>query len=132
MITEFESADTDVEQCAIIGVHSESNHAFRIWSDSGNREEVAVPFADIIQIISADPLAFQYGWVFAHTHHLSKKPSNSDNTSTCALAWVGKMLDMPMVDHWIFTLGNPHFYSYSVSGSRYLSPSIKFEIESDG
>lgn len=132
LLDEFNANDTDIEQCGIIGVAGQGNHAFRLWTDRGSADEITVPVAEIVSIISADKEAFGYGWVFAHTHSMKREPSKNDNTATCALAWIGKILDIPLVDHWIYSLNNPGFYAYSKMGRRYLEPSISFEIDEDG
>ena len=131
LLREFQKNESDKEQCAIIGVVGHGDHAFRIWTEGSDEDSIRVPFADIVQILSADPEAFGYGWVFAHTHSLSKEPSSADHSATCALSWLGKLLDIPLVDHWIFTMQNPNIYSYSQTASEFLSPSVRFEIDDD-
>jgi len=132
LLKEFRSNNSDFEQCAIVGVEGQGDHAFRIWSNHGSEEEVVVPFAEIVQILAADRDAYGYGWVFAHTHKYSKSPSGADNSATCALAWIGKLLDVPLVDHWIYTLDDPSFFSYSKGSSTHLRPAVRFEIEDHG
>jgi len=125
---EFRSTETDKEQCAIIGAAGTADHAFRIWSSHGTDHYIEVPFTEIVQVLSADTRAYEFGWVFAHTHKLNNKPSEEDNEATCALSWFSSLLELPMVDHWVFNMSGPSLYSYSKEAKEFLSPSIRFEV----
>jgi hypothetical protein len=131
ILGEFQANSSDREQCAIIGSCGRGDHSFRIWTEDSGEDFIYVPFAEIVQILSADRESFGYGWVFCHTHRLKKKPSKEDDSATCALAWIGKILEIPLVDHWIFTMQDPSIYTYSQKTPKYLSPGVRFEVDRD-
>ena len=124
-----------VEAVGIAAVKSSGNCSFRFWSDQSDYNYSYIPVAEITRLLCNDDI-YEYGWVFCHSHTgRDPDPSEDDDKATCLLAWLGKILDRPLVDHWIFAadgdgipnISRSNFYSYSARKPKTLSPRLVFE-----
>jgi len=129
----FEERNT--EAIAIAAVKSTGNSSFRFICDETTSNSAFVPIDSIVRLLSNDDI-YDYGWVFCHSHtNQDPSPSDEDDKTTCILSWIGKMIDKPLVDHWVYGLdednaslaNSANFYSYSINRPTCLSPRLVFK-----
>jgi len=114
-----------VEAMAIAAVSSHDSYSVRVFPGYGP-DEVEVPVCAIIHALVTDP-AYENGWVLAHSHTNGLlTASQSDLRATCALAWVADLMEVPLVDHWLFDPPSDQMMAMSVTMPRVLEPRVSF------
>jgi len=109
---------------AIAAISGDDSFSLRFFR--GYAEEVEVPVCNVIHALVTDP-AYENGWILAHSHMNGVlRISKADMQTTCSLAWISDLLEVPMVDHWIFDPIRSQAISVSVAWPSLLEPKVQF------
>lgn len=115
----------ECEAIAIAAVGSDDNFSVRFFPGYA-ADEIEVPVCAIVHSLVTDP-AYENGWILAHSHTNGLiKLSKADMRVTCSLAWMSDLLEVPLVDHWIFDAGTDRMAAVSTVWPSLLEPKIQF------
>lgn len=120
------SFQTGGMECAALA-DSVSGH---VHVSDGFKDRVQLPIVSLVVALFQNVTEVPKP-VIAHLHpNKPATPSRKDNEATCAAAFTFGMLDMPLVDHWIFG-ADGSFYSYDLESPGHLVPEARFEVRGD-
>lgn len=92
----------------------------------GDEEKVFIPSHIVAQTLIDED--YELGWVLAHIHPTkTANPSKNDIVTTNTLAWLGQLMNRPLIDHWIFG-HDQSFFSFRNTIPKALTPRVHFEM----
>lgn len=112
------------ESLAILAMQGAGDMTLSMIPDRTHCKKIEIQLRRVLHQV-AD---FESGWILAHNHPgRDAFPSERDKETTMVMAFLGDLLERPLVDHWIFGQDVPNglpFYSFATSDAGRLRPIV--------